>query len=626
MNMNSLPRIGGSERTHIWAFFKELLHCVPSAPEIDFALICQAWREVSGADWIWLWLLDEKTSVKEVVMQFGASSENSPKPKPNMLRIADTNSVAAYCAKSGVMEDVKDLTKWAKELGGIKYRVEFFRELQEEYQCKRVICIPLILPGTSEDAIRGAVCLYFKPVKIGLHYPSLVFDMMGRLTVQVLLNSHHTLQRTILLQLNKLAHQYLTIGGRDPSDTRTKYLAEVVGVIHDYLKVDGVSIFYRDTFRGGVQCLYSTGLLWSNTGKTVTDLSEVNYQPGVGCTGRCYSSGKPEFLVSGMAAHEKPTTVESVDGELHLDIPAVIYPIPLAKTASSETKGAKALGVIRCKHHHSTFYKDFSLSLNALEMETLDFISQQIAPVLETMELNISRERVVSITKHDLFAPLGMIKHKILNLRYEDDSAIHTEKEFISVNRYDIYDIGRCAILSLNLVAQLEADLGFVPDAQPELLNIEAQIIAPIKNMLARHAFKANKMTIRFDGLEDFPRLWLDEDLVQRAFFNLLTNAIKYGEQRTEILVHGRKGQRGFNIDIQNKGIGVEAKEERLIFLPGYRSSNVKHIKIGLGLGLPLARACIEKSGGSLYLLARKNPTVFSIFFPFELQKKPSNS
>ena len=63
-----------------------------------------------------------------------------------------------------------------------------------------------------------------------------------------------------------------------------------------------------------------------------------------------------------------------------------------------------------------------------------------------------------------------------------------------------------------------------------------------------------------------------------------------------------------------------------MIFLPGYRSSNVKHIKIGLGLGLPLARACIEKSGGSLYLLARKNPTVFSIFFPFELQKKPSNS
>jgi signal transduction histidine kinase len=623
---NNLPRIGSEERAHIWAFFEKLLHCVPSTPGSDYALICEAWQQVAGADWVWLWLLDEKSSAKEVVMQFGAASASSPQLHPNMLRIPDTKSVAAYCAKSGEIVDVKNIKTWRKEFGDKAYHVEFFQELKDEYKCKRVICIPLILPDSTEASIRGAICLYFRTPSVSLRYPAKVLDMMGRLAAQILLNSNHVLQRNILLRLDELAHQYLTIGGRNPSETRSKYLDEVVSVIRGHLNVDGVSIFYRDIFRGGVQCLASTGLLWGNTGERVEDLSEVNYQPNVGYTGRCFSTGLPQFLSSGMSQHEKPITVEGFDGQLGLDLPAVIYPIPLSKKIATDVKDARALGVIRCKYHHSNFYKGPALSLNALEMETLDFIACQIAPVLETMELNISRERVVSITKHDLFAPLGMIKHKVLNLRYERGPNSETQPEFVSVNRYDIYDIGRCAIISLNLVAQLEADLGFVPDAQPELLNITAQIVAPVKNMLAQYAFKANRMTIRFDGMEEFPNLWLDEDLVQRALFNLITNAIKYGQERTEILVHGRKAQRGFNIDIQNQGIGIEASEQKLIFLPGYRSPNVKHMKIGLGLGLTLARACIEKCGGSLYLLARRNPTVFSMFFPFELQKRPQGT
>ena len=616
------PRLEERERTRIWDFFAKLLHCIPSSPDSDYASICDAWRDVAAADWVWLWLLDQKSSAKQTVMQFGAASTSSPQLKPHMLRIPNTRSLAAYSAESETIVDVTDPQHWRKRFRGKVYRVEFAKELADVYACERVVCVPLMLPDSGNLSIRGSVSLCFKTRRIAFEYPAVFLDMMGRLTAQILLNSHHALQRTILLALDQLAHQYLTSGAPDLIEARSNYLHEVILMIRDKLRADCVSIFYRDTFRGGVQCLASTGLLWGTEGTKVDDLSEVNYLPNKGYVGRCYSTGEPQLLFTGLSSSDKPYTVESIDNLLRFDIPSVVYPIPLATTATP-TREAKALGVIRCSYHSSAFYAASAVSMNPLELETLDFVARQIAPVLETMELNISRERAVSATKHDLEAPLGMIKHKARHLRSLGSPPAGGESEYISVNRYDILDIRRCAILSLNLVAQLDADLSTVPDVVPSRLDLVANVIAPMKNMFARYASNKNQMSIHFDGFTDFPELWLDEDLVQRALFNLMTNAIKYGARGTEVLLLGRKGQRGYNMDVQNKGVGVEANEEDLIFVPGYRSPHTKTLKIGLGLGLPLARACIEKCGGSLYLLARKNPTVFTIFLPKELQRAP---
>jgi signal transduction histidine kinase len=143
--------------------------------------------------------------------------------------------------------------------------------------------------------------------------------------------------------------------------------------------------------------------------------------------------------------------------------------------------------------------------------------------------------------------------------------------------------------------------------------------------MLIHYAQETSQMGIHFENIEIIPHLWLDEILIQRAFFNLLINAVKYGKKKSIIRIVGRQSQTGYNIDVINEGLGVDADEESLIFLAGYRSPRVRHLRIGLGLGLPIARACVEKCGGNLYLLARRNPTVFSVFFPRELTRKPQS-
>ena len=234
------------------------------------------------------------------------------------------------------------------------------------------------------------------------------------------------------------------------------------------------------------------------------------------------------------------------------------------------------------------------------------------------MELNIARERVVSVTKHDLNAPIGTIKHKTFELRI--NKSIRLDDDYLAVNRYDIYDIGVCTMMCLNLVTQLDADpYSFIPNAKTEQISVEGRVIAPLKNMLAHFASEQNDMHIYYDGFDKFPELWLDASLMQRVVFNLLTNAVKYGENKTQIKITGRIVFDGYDIDIQNMGPGIEIDETEKVFTPKYRSPRTEKMGFGLGLGLSIARACLEKCNCKLLLTKPKNPTIFTIHIPRHL-------
>lgn len=616
-----------------YGFFLESILTSPAAElEKNYSILCEAWKNACDAVWVWLFLLDNSLGTPDV-LQLVAISKNAP--LPDQVRVENSANIAAYCAQKGVIEivDFAHAADWQTEYRDKIYTIGIHDCLRDA-GCTRFLCVPLLFEGReaydkrlSHPTVRGVVCVHYTtPTSQIPEFRHEALSMMGKLSAQAILNSYQALQRDILLELNQIAHKHLTSGRRSPREACKYYVSDVINVIRRYLQSDAVSIFYRDSLRGGVQCLDSTGLLRLDQHGPVPidDISGVNYQPGEGRTGECYRSGIPLFLNNNVELRHKPKTFENTHSKSDHGYPAIIYPIPLAIGIESDKSGNKALGVIRCADHYSSFSRKTELCLDPIGVQTLDFIARQIAPILETFETIISRERTVSVTKHDLLAPLDMIRHKAFNPRLASGS--DPNDDYVSINRYDIYDIGICALLSLNLARQLDTDPTVIRDAVFDRVTIESRIIAPLKNVLAHYARKSNQMSIRYENFDLIPPLWLDEILIQRAFFNLILNAIKYGEKRTEIRIEGRRTQNGFTIDIINEGVGVNAEEEQSIFQPGYRSPRVRHMRIGLGLGLPVARACIEQCGGSLFLQARKNPTVFSVFFPAELAKKSNHS
>ncbi|MGC9222103.1 MAG: sensor histidine kinase, partial [Solirubrobacteraceae bacterium] len=92
------------------------------------------------------------------------------------------------------------------------------------------------------------------------------------------------------------------------------------------------------------------------------------------------------------------------------------------------------------------------------------------------------------------------------------------------------------------------------------------------------------------------PTLIADAAQLERAFANLLENALRYaGEQPVNVSVR-RLGSR-LVVRVSDRGPGIPAGEQELVFEPFYRGSHAGALK-GTGLGLAIAKGFVEANGG----------------------------
>ncbi len=96
----------------------------------------------------------------------------------------------------------------------------------------------------------------------------------------------------------------------------------------------------------------------------------------------------------------------------------------------------------------------------------------------------------------------------------------------------------------------------------------------------------------------------LDGGALTRAIRHLLENAVKFSERGQNVrLVVSRRDADGAEVRVEDRGVGMDeiALAQALLPFRQLEETIVRHVD-GLGLGLPLARALIEREGGRLEL------------------------
>lgn len=103
---------------------------------------------------------------------------------------------------------------------------------------------------------------------------------------------------------------------------------------------------------------------------------------------------------------------------------------------------------------------------------------------------------------------------------------------------------------------------------------------------------------------------------LQQAFNNLIHNAVKYSHRGSElktveVSVRGSFANHGYQLFIENYGIGILPEEYDRIFEPGYKGIlRQRERQTGSGLGLPLTKEIIEKHLGKISV--RSEPDRFA--------------
>lgn len=113
----------------------------------------------------------------------------------------------------------------------------------------------------------------------------------------------------------------------------------------------------------------------------------------------------------------------------------------------------------------------------------------------------------------------------------------------------------------------------------------------------------------------ELPPLQADPAQLERAFVNVLENAVRYSDGSPVSLRARAVGDR-LRVRVVDQGPGIAPAEQERVFLPFYRSGagNGHH---GSGLGLAIARGFVEVNGGRIRIESQPGQgTSFVIDFP----------
>jgi signal transduction histidine kinase len=109
-----------------------------------------------------------------------------------------------------------------------------------------------------------------------------------------------------------------------------------------------------------------------------------------------------------------------------------------------------------------------------------------------------------------------------------------------------------------------------------------------------------------------------DRELMEYACYNLLTNAVKYSPQKTEVTVNATSNQSQVRIAIQDQGIGIDAKEVKQIFHKFYRTKKAEESgEAGTGIGLSIVQQIVEQHGGQIEVTSKPGEgSCFTLVLP----------
>ena len=111
-----------------------------------------------------------------------------------------------------------------------------------------------------------------------------------------------------------------------------------------------------------------------------------------------------------------------------------------------------------------------------------------------------------------------------------------------------------------------------------------------------------------------------DRDRLSQVVTNLLTNAVKYSPEESEVLLRLSQSDTQACIEVQDFGKGIADKQLPHIFDTFYRTPDAQaSSKFGLGLGLAICKDIVERHGGRIWVESKVGKG--STFF-VELPKK----
>lgn len=208
-------------------------------------------------------------------------------------------------------------------------------------------------------------------------------------------------------------------------------------------------------------------------------------------------------------------------------------------------------------------------------------------------ELNELKSRFVSMVSHEFRSPLAAIRlwsEMLRTFRHKmDDTAIDSKLASI------MSQIDHLAILVNDVLSLSRMETGQV-ELKPTTADLDVfcqQIAEETADRYRQtHHLVCDLPTSRIPAR-------IDTTLMRQVMVNLLENAFKYSPQGGTVRLSVALNGDGAIVSVSDSGIGIPESDQRFLFDPFYRATNVGAVT-GTGLGLAIVKQAVELHGGRI--------------------------
>jgi len=230
------------------------------------------------------------------------------------------------------------------------------------------------------------------------------------------------------------------------------------------------------------------------------------------------------------------------------------------------------------------------------------------------------RSALLDSVTHEFRTPLTSIKASVttlLSVPALDDSG---KKDLLTVIDEETDRLNRL-VGEASEMAQLDAGM-FKLNLQPHSVWEALQpALQDAKASLESHPVEVE------DSYGSLPKVLMDLGRIREVLMHLLENAGKYSDPGTPIKISGEVKGDWVVTNVADRGPGIDAFEQSMIFEKFYRGQHQRYSAPGTGMGLAIAKVIVEAHGGTLGVVSQiGSGSVFSFRLPIDKNSRAAES
>jgi len=238
-----------------------------------------------------------------------------------------------------------------------------------------------------------------------------------------------------------------------------------------------------------------------------------------------------------------------------------------------------------------------------------------LVDVTELKLLDRLKSEFVTKVSHELRSPLSSIDQQLAMVLCDLVGDVPQEQRQV-LSRAKEKTQGLISFIGDLLdLSRIESGLSTQEEREVDI----SEVLRKVVEMLRPNANnRAQTVTVALPEKRPLPQLHGDATSLESIFVNLVTNALHYSDEGSEVRIEAGRGPDEIRVAVKDNGFGIEARHLEKIFDKFYRVKNEKtRYIVGTGLGLPIVKGIVDAMGGRIEVQSEVGSgSTFTVYLP----------